>query len=114
MLCSYVRMCESCSNLLHAELVDSGAIKLGSARQDAAQRFVPKLPVLSLGGLHRRTRVQQRSFQSRRPTLNQLAMFGKMPNFPEKPRMVKVPIPPADQWVSVVQKSKYEKKACHG
>lgn len=43
------RMCESCSNLLHAELVDSGAIKLSSARQDAAQRLVPKQPVLSLG-----------------------------------------------------------------
>lgn len=41
-------------------------------------------------------------------------MFGKMPNFPEKPRMVKVPIPPADQWVSAVQKSKSEKKASEG
>lgn len=60
------------------------------------------------------TWVQQRSFQSRRPTLNQLAMFGKMPNFPEKARMVKVPIPPADQWVSAVQKSKSEKKASEG
>ena len=65
------------SNLLHAELVDSGAIQLGSARQDAAQRLVPKQPVLSLGGQHRRTWVQQKSFQSIRPRSNQLAMFGK-------------------------------------
>lgn len=108
------RMCESCSNLLHAELFDSGAIQLGSARQDAAQRLVPKQPVLSLGGQHRSTFLQKRNFQSRRPTPNPLAMFGKMPNFPEKPRMVKVPIPPADQWLSAVQKSKSEKKAAEG
>jgi hypothetical protein len=58
--------------------------------------------------------VQQRGFKSIRPRPNQLAIFGKIPTFPEIARMVKVPIPPADQWGSAVQKSKSEKKAAEG
>ncbi|WCJ33941.1 hypothetical protein M5689_015271 [Euphorbia peplus] len=58
---------------------------------------------------------QRMRFQSTRLQLNQLAMYGKVPNFPHKPKMVQVvPVPPVAQWVPLVQKSKSEKKACRG
>lgn len=108
-------MCHRCASILHTEMVCSGVIRKGPAGRDiVAPRLIPRPVALALGGQSKRTLRQQRGFQSTRPKLNQLAMYRKVPNFPQKPKMVKVPVPPVGQWVPVVQKSKSEKKPAEG
>lgn len=104
-------MCGHCSSLLHAKMVEFGVVRLAPPRQVLSQKSIPKQPALILGGQPRKTWVRQKSFQSQGPASNRFSLLGRVSDAPSRPRMVKVPVPPTDQWVHAAQKPRPEKEA---